>query len=96
MPFDFSEFVGMGKQPEEKQNNAMVDALGQSLTSKEDKGLFNSLVGSATAPTPVEPQKSNSANSMTDNILNQAQSEAQQQDQMLATAALGPIGMLLA
>jgi hypothetical protein len=45
MAFNFNEFSGFGQQPEEKENNAALDALGQSLTSTSDKSFMNGATG---------------------------------------------------
>ena len=49
MAFNLGEFMGVGQQPQEKENNPALDALGQSLLSPQDKSLGTAIVGGSAA-----------------------------------------------
>lgn len=111
MAFDFKKVMSLGNKPQ-PEANAGADALMQSMgagagtagamgglmnnTDKQDLSDINNIIsmagGGSSAPQTTPTTDSDVSSSIND----KATSEAEDQDQMLAQAALGPVGMLLA
>ena len=111
MAFDFGKLINAGKNPQ-PEANAGADALMQSMgaskgamgtadslmnnTDKQDmndvKNVMSIFGGGSSDPQATPTTDSDVSSSIND----KATSEAEDQDQMLAQAALGPVGMLLA
>ena len=102
MAFNFGSLINAGKNPQ-KEANAGADALMQSMgAGKEFTGTADALMNSTDKQDMNDVSnifgltpKAASPNPPTGQLSGTGQDEEENQDQMLATAALGPMGMLL-